>query len=69
MKLQEIKDAVKAGKTVHLVNEGSVVICDCNEHWLILCTLNQRAIGLTWRDGITMNAKEEDFYIQGAQNE
>jgi len=64
MKLQEIKDAVKAGKTVHWSNEAYVVIC-YGEQWDILCLQNRHAIGLTWRDGITMNGKEEDFYIQG----
>ena len=63
MTLQEIKDAVEAGKTVCYVNDGSIVIKDKLGQWLIVCIGNSYTIGLTWRDGVTMNGKEKDFYI------
>jgi hypothetical protein len=67
MTLQEIKNAVEAGKTVHWSNEGYCVIKGKrSQEWLIvwqLGTLQENCIGLTWRDGVTMNGKEKDFYI------
>ncbi len=33
------------------------------EDYNIVCTHNEYAIGLTRTDGITMNGKEEDFFI------
>jgi hypothetical protein len=33
------------------------------DQWLIKCELNDHCIGLTWRDGVTMNGKPEDFFI------
>ena len=63
MTLQEIKTAVKAGKTVHWVNEGYIVAVNKYDNWFITFKANQSAIGLTWRDGVTMNGKESEFYI------
>lgn len=63
MTLQEIKSAVKAGKTVHWMNEGYIVTVNKYDHWLITFKANQSAIGLTWLDGVTLNGKEAEFYI------
>ena len=63
MTIEEIKSAVKAGKTVHWINAGYVVTVDKYDHWLITFKANQSAIGLTWQDGATLNGKESDFYI------
>lgn len=62
MTLNEIKQAVEAGKTVHWSNTGYEVIKDKLGQWLIIC-VNGNAIGLTWDDGLTLNGKEEDFFI------
>ena len=67
MKLSEIKDAVNAGKTVHWKQKNYVVIKDRIEQWLIKCTNNDSCIGLTWRDGTTMNGDEADFYVEEKQ--
>lgn len=64
MTLQEIKTAVMNGKTVHWANTSYVVICDKHNQWLIHCPSNGYTIGLTWEDGVTMNGKESDFFIQ-----
>lgn len=72
MKLEQIKEAVQQGKTVHWSNTGYKVILSKTykgeEQWLISHT-NGHAIGLTWTDGITMNGKEEDFYIASTTND
>jgi hypothetical protein len=62
MTLQEIKDALSAGRTVHWSNDIYEVICDRNGEYLIRCIVNDSCIGLTWRDGVTMNGKPEDFF-------
>jgi hypothetical protein len=63
MTLQEIKDAVEAGKTVCVGNTSYVVIKDSIDQWLIHYLGNDYYIGLTHRDGVTLNAKEQDFFI------
>lgn len=68
MTLEEIKAAVRAGKTVcHGTRAYEVRLSQyrdgSGEQWLIVCTFNDYAIGLTWRDGVTMNGKPEDFFI------
>jgi hypothetical protein len=70
MTLEEIKAAVEAGKTVHWSHEGYTVIKAVKgDHvqWMIVHEQGH-AIGLTWRDGVTMNGKPEDFFIAGAQD-
>lgn len=62
MTLNEIKQAVEAGKSVHWSNTGYQVIKDNIGQWLIVCA-NGHAIGLTWADEVTLNGKEEDFFI------
>ncbi len=63
MTLDEIKRAVDAGKTVHWKNPAYQVIPGFPGAYLINCTLNDHCIGLTWADGVTMNGKPDDFYI------
>ena len=64
MTLEEIKAAVESGKTVHWANDGYRVVKDGLGQWFIFCDNNKSAIGLTWKDGKTMNGKEKEFYIQ-----
>ncbi len=61
MTLQEIKAAVDAGRKVYWKSEAYEVVGG-PAGYLIVCVHNDSAIGLTWRDGVTMNGKEEDFY-------
>ena len=64
MKLQEIKDAVLAGRTVHWKNAGYRVIHALKiGEFLIRFDYNESMTGLTWADGVTMNEREEDFFL------
>lgn len=62
MTLSEIKTAVESGKIVHWSSTYYTVIKDKIGQWLIKCD-NGHCIGLTWTDEVTMNGKEEDFFI------
>lgn len=62
MTVQEIKSAVDNGITVHWSNELYTVIKD-KLKYLIKCSSNNHCIGLTWKDGTTLNGKESEFYI------
>ena len=63
MTLQQIKDAIAAGKTVHWSSPMYRVIKDGRGEYLIKCTANNSCVGLTWCDDVTMNGKEEEFFI------
>lgn len=63
MTLEEIKTAVKAGKKVCWASRAYVVECDNIGQWLIHCVTNDTYIGLTWRDGVTMNGTPERFFV------
>lgn len=65
MTLDQIKQAVQQGKTVHWSNESYIVVKDNHNQWLIVYCASTKAdaIGLTWRDGVTLNGKEDDFYV------
>jgi len=65
MTLNEIKTAVEEGHSVHWVNDGYKVIKDKIGQFLVIFEPNQHCIGLTWRDGVTLNGKESEFYIKG----
>lgn len=65
MTLEQIKAAVLAGKTVYWSNEGYTVILDSIGQWLIKYAPNAHCIGLTHRDGVTMNGAPEEFYMDG----
>ncbi len=62
MTLKEIKTAKKAGLNVYWKSPIYPVIIDARGQYLIACTTTGKAIGLTYADEITLNAKEEDFY-------
>jgi len=62
MTLEQIKQAIEDGKKVYWSNPAYEVIKDKIGQYLIHCTLNNHYIGLTWRDGVTLNGKEEDFF-------
>lgn len=63
MNLNEIKTAVDSGQRVKWANPAYDVIRDSCGQYLIVCNLNQSTIGLTWRDGVTLNGRPEQFYI------
>ena len=63
MTLDEIKSAVDAGKVVHWKNYAYRVIKDKLGRYLTLCVMNQDCVGLTHRDGVTMNGKPKDFFV------
>jgi len=63
MTLDQIKQAVLGGKAVYVGNEAYEVRHN-NGQWLIVCTINNDAIGLTWKDGVTLNGKPEDFFVK-----
>ena len=63
MKLKEIKKAVLDGKTVHWSNSNYQVIEDSVGQWLIHSRFNEDYIGLTWQDEVTLNGREDQFYI------
>lgn len=66
MSLEEIKAHVKAGETVYHQSQAYEVRCwsskSGEDRFVILCTLNNHAIGLTWLDGVTVNGALEDFF-------
>lgn len=63
MTLDEIKNAVDAGSGVHWKTYGYRVIKDNIGQYLIQCVMNEDCIGLTHRDGVTLNGKPEDFFV------
>ena len=74
MNLQDISAAVDRGDTVHWQSTYYRVVkgpshpdtpdggCNPALHYLINGR-NGSSIGLTWTDGVTLNGKEEDFFI------
>lgn len=62
MTLDQIKQAVDEGRTVHWSNERYTVIKDNLGQYLITCD-GGSTIGLTWKDGITLNGREDQFYM------
>ena len=68
MTLEEIKQAIEDGHTVCWAS----TMYEVNKHdpsgyYSIICIENQSVIGLTHRDEITMNGKEEDFFINDGE--
>ena len=64
--LDQIKQHVRDGKRVHWMNPAYTVILDSVGQWLIAYRhghSNANYIGLTWRDGVTMNGDPADFYL------
>lgn len=65
MTLQEIKDAISQGLSVKWATDLYDVIKDKNGNYLIICRdWGKYCTGLTWRDGVTLNGEEEQFYIK-----
>jgi len=65
--LADIKDAVRAGKSVRYGNDlYKVVETRQGDDFQIVCLWNGYTIGLTHTDGVTMNGKIEDFYTKEA---
>lgn len=66
MTLDEIKQAVDAGKIVHWSNDGYTVE-KCGDsiynYYIVWGHGKGHCIGLTWLDGITLNGQESEFYI------
>ena len=63
MNIQQIKSALKNNQRVFWSNTSYEVIKDNIGQYLIKCHLNNTFIGLTWRDNVTMNGDEKDFFI------
>ena len=64
MKLAEIRRAVDEGLMVHWQHrEYEVIRSSMHPSYLIRSTATGHCIGLTWADGVTLNGKEEDFFI------
>jgi hypothetical protein len=64
MKFAEIRRAVDEGLMVHWQNhEYEVIRASMHPSYLIRSTATGHCIGLTWADGVTLNGKEEDFFI------
>lgn len=59
----EIRAAVDAGKTVYVGNKAYVVIKDNIPQYLIYCAMTNYYVGLTWRDGKTLNGR--NFFMEG----
>lgn len=67
MNLNQIKSAVESGKKVFWANTAYEVVKDNLGQWLIIYRKgerNENCIGLTWRDGVTLNGREEDFFTE-----
>ena len=68
MTLDEIKKAVLANKTVCWRTEDYTVrMGGAFDEWYIFYRYGKRGescIGLTWSDGVTLNGKPEEFYIE-----
>ena len=62
MTLEEIKTAVDNGESVYWANENYRIIKDKLNQYLIHSQSNDYCIGLTWRDGVTMNGKPGQFF-------
>lgn len=70
MTLEQIKQAIAEGKKVYWASLAYDVIKDDIGQYLIKCNLNGSCVGLTWRDGVTMNESEDDFFtMEGFKNE
>lgn len=63
MNVEQIKYAVENGEKVYWSNHAYEVIKDNIGQWLIKCNLNDHCIGLTHQDGVTLNGKEDEFFI------
>lgn len=58
-----IKAAVDAGQTVQWRSPAYRVTRDRHGQYHIVFVSTGDAIGLTWRDGVTLNGDEQDFSV------
>ena len=64
MTLSEIKKAVDEGKKVYWCNLNyEVRKNEKSGEYYIVSRCNANEMGLTWRDGVTMNGEEKDFFM------
>jgi len=63
MTVTEIKEAVDSGLTVHWQNAAYKVVKDSKGQYLIEC-INGSYIGLTYKDGLTLNGDQSEFFIK-----
>jgi hypothetical protein len=63
MTLEDIQAAVEAGRYVYWSTPNYRVIKDSIGQWLIHSQFNNHYIGLTHRDGVTMNGEPWEFHI------
>jgi len=64
MTLAEILRAVDEGMPVHWQNPGYLVERPAGGGACVIRSLSTgHCIGLTWADGMTLNGKEEEFFI------
>ena len=68
MTLDQIRKAVNDGLTVHWANESYIVTKSKYGVYLICNKWNDSCTGLTWLDGVTMNEKEDQFFISKGVN-
>ena len=61
MNVDEIKKAVDDGETIHWASTAYRVIKPFDSY-LIMCDINDNCIGLTHKDGVTLNGREEQFF-------
>ena len=67
MNADAIRAAVDAGHTVHWSNDNYRVVRG-RAGYVIRCDSNGSCIGLTWRDGVTLNGEPGDFYTAAGTN-
>lgn len=63
MTLEQIKEAVDAGRVVHWAGQAYEVKHWPDGKWVIFCRSTQYASPLTKPDGVTVNGKLEDFFL------
>ena len=68
MTLSEIKAAVDLGKKVRWSNSLYSVVKDDLNRYLVVCSSNNYAFGLTHKDGVTLCESESTFYIEGSKH-
>ena len=69
---QEIKTAIDNGVDVRWSNDGYTVYKDNIGQYLITYDrggYHEHCIGLTWRDGVTLNGELADFYVAAERSE
>lgn len=64
MTLAEIKRALAEGLRVYWQTPSYEVVCGADgADYHIYCHSTGHSIKLTWADGLTLNGKEEEFYV------